>query len=307
MIVPQMEQIDPNDLLVFARVVAEGSLTAAADKLGLPKSTVSRRLSRLEEQLGERLLLRTTRRLNITEFGAALLDHARQLESEVEAVAALAESRQARPSGRLRVSMPSDFANLLLTDMLAAFAALHPGVTLELDLSPRRVDLLGENFDLAIRLGDLPDDALLAARRLAVFPWGLYAAPAYLAEHGEPQAPDDLHRHRALRLLARTGDAIRWNLLRGEQRWEGVPPGSITANSPELLIRFACAGAGITTVPEYFAAPHLQRGELRRVLPDWHPPSIAAWAVFPGRRLMPAKTRAFLDMLQAALGNERHG
>ncbi len=302
-----MEQIDPNDLLVFARVVAEGSLTAAADKLGLPKSTVSRRLSRLEEQLGERLLLRTTRRLNITEFGAALLDHARQLESEVEAVAALAESRQARPSGRLRVSMPSDFANLLLTDMLAAFAALHPGVTLELDLSPRRVDLLGENFDLAIRLGDLPDDALLAARRLAVFPWGLYAAPAYLAEHGEPQAPDDLHRHRALRLLARTGDAIRWNLLRGEQRWEGVPPGSITANSPELLIRFACAGAGITTVPEYFAAPHVQRGELRRVLPDWHPPSIAAWAVFPGRRLMPAKTRAFLGMLQAALGNERHG
>ena len=230
-----MEQIDPNDLLVFARVVAEGSLTAAADKLGLPKSTVSRRLSRLEELLGERLLLRTTRRLNITEFGAALLDHARQLESEVEAVAALAESRQARPSGRLRVSMPSDFANLLLTDMLAAFAALHPAVTLELDLSPRRVDLLGENFDLAIRLGDLPDDALLAARRLAVFPWGLYAAPAYLAEHGEPRAPDDLHRHRALRLLARTGDAIRWNLRCGEQRWEGVPPGSITANSPELL------------------------------------------------------------------------
>lgn len=172
-----MEQIDPNDLLVFARVVAEGSLTAAADKLGLPKSTVSRRLSRLEELLGERLLLRTTRRLNITEFGAALLDHARQLESEVEAVAALAESRQARPSGRLRVSMPSDFANLLLTDMLAAFAALHPAVTLELDLSPRRVDLLGENFDLAIRLGDLPDDALLAARRLAVFPWGCMPRP----------------------------------------------------------------------------------------------------------------------------------
>ncbi|OPZ04817.1 MAG: HTH-type transcriptional regulator DmlR [Alphaproteobacteria bacterium ADurb.BinA305] len=245
MIVPYMEQIDPNDLLVFARVVAEGSLTAAADKLGLPKSTVSRRLSRLEEQLGERLLLRTTRRLNITEFGAALLDHARQLESEVEAVAALAESRQARPSGRLRVSMPSDFANLLLTDMLAAFAALHPAVTLELDLSPRRVDLLGENFDLAIRLGDLPDDALLAARRLAVFPWGLYAAPA--------------------------------------------------------------AAAGITTVPEYFAAPHVQRGELRRVLPDWRPPSIAAWAVFPGRRLMPAKTRAFLDMLQAALGGDQRG
>ena len=114
-IVPCMEQIDPNDLLIFSRVVDEGSFTAAADRLGLPKSTVSRRLSQLEERLGERLLLRTTRRLSITEFGSALLEHARQVDTEVEAVAALAESRQARPSGRLRVSMPNDFANLLLT------------------------------------------------------------------------------------------------------------------------------------------------------------------------------------------------
>lgn len=296
-----MEQIDPNDLLIFARVVNEGSFTAAADRLGLPKSTVSRRLSQLEDRLGERLLLRTTRRLSITEFGKALLEHARQVDAEVEAVAALAESRQARPSGRLRVSMPSDFANLLLTDMLAAFSVMHPAVALELDLSPRRVDLLGENFDVAIRMGELPDDALLAARRLAHFPWGLYASPDYLAEHGTPQTPEDLHHHRALRLLARSGEAIGWTLLRADARWDGVPPGSITANSPELLIRFACAGAGITAVPEYFAAPHVLRGELRRVLPDWCLPSITAWAVFPGRRLMPAKTRAFLDMLQTAL------
>ena len=195
-----MEQIDPNDLLVFARVVAEGSLTAAADKLGLPKSTVSRRLSRLEELLGERLLLRTTRRLNITEFGAALLDHARQLESEVEAVAALAESRQARPSGRLRVSMPSDFANLLLTDMLAAFAALHPAVTLELDLSPRRVDLLGENFDLAIRLGDLPDDA---DRQ---FPVALRDMAGRVVEVVDGQRPYDLaERHAQMNLQTLPG------------------------------------------------------------------------------------------------------
>ena len=300
-IVPHMEQIDPNDLLIFARVVDEGSFTAAADRLGLPKSTVSRRLSQLEERLGERLLLRTTRRLSITEFGSALLEHARQVDTEVEAVAALAESRQARPSGRLRVSMPNDFANLLLTDMLAAFSALHPAVTLELDLSPRRVDLLGENFDVAIRMGALPDDTLLAARRLAEFPWGLYASPGYVAEHGEPSGPEDLHRHRALRLLARSGEPIGWTLLRGDKRWEGVPPGSITANSPELLIRFARAGAGITAVPDYFASPYVRRGELQRVLSEWCPPSITAWAVFPGRKLMPAKTRAFLDMLQAAM------
>ncbi|HHW62691.1 MAG: LysR substrate-binding domain-containing protein [Thauera sp.] len=297
-----MEQIDPNDLLIFVRVIDDGSFTAAAERLGLPKSTVSRRLSQLEERLGERLLLRTTRRLKITEFGQALLEHARQVETEVEAVAALAESRQARPSGRLRVSMPNDFANLLLIDMLAAFSALHPAVTLDLDLSPRRVDLLGENFDIAIRMGALPDDTLLAARRLAEFPWGLYASPAYIAEHGEPDAPEDLNRHRALRLLARTGEPIGWTLLRGTQRWEGVPPGSINANAPEVLIRFAQAGAGIAAVPDYFAAPQVRRGELRRVMPDWCLPSITAWAVFPGRRLMPAKTRAFLDMLQSALG-----
>ena len=297
-----MEQIDPNDLLVFARVVAEGSLTAAADKLGLPKSTVSRRLSRLEEQLGERLLLRTTRRLNITEFGAALLDHARQLESEVEAVAALAESRQARPSGRLRVSMPSDFANLLLTDMLAAFVALHPAVALELDLSPRRVDLLGENFDIAIRMGELPDDALLAARRITEFQAGLYAAPAYLADQGDPSAPEDLERYKSLRLLGRNGEPLAWTLRRGKDTWTGLPPGAATANSPELLIRLAIAGAGIASVPDYFAQPDVRSGRLRRVLPDWRPPAHNAWAVFPGRRLMPVKTRAFLDMLQAAMG-----
>ena len=296
-----MEQIDPNDLLVFARVVAEGSLTAAADKLGLPKSTVSRRLSRLEELLGERLLLRTTRRLNITEFGAALLDHARQLESEVEAVAALAESRQAHPSGRLRVSMPSDFANLLLTDMLAAFIALHPAVSLELDLSPRRVDLLGENFDIAIRIGDLPDDALLAARKIAEFGAGLYAAPSYLAEQGDPATPADLERYRSLRLLRRQGESQDWTLKCGKEIWEGVPPAAASANSPELLIKLAIAGAGIASVPEYFAQPSVRAGRLRRVLPAWHPPAHTAWAVFPGRRLMPAKTRAFIDMLQAAM------
>lgn len=300
-IVSPMEQFEPNDLLIFARVADAGSFSQAAERLGLPKSTVSRRIALLEERLGERLMLRTTRRLSVTEFGQHLLEHARQVVAEVEAVRSLAEHRQARPSGRLRVSMPSDFANLLLTDMLAAFIALHPEVSLELDLSPRRVDLLGENFDIALRMGALPDDALLAARRIAVFPHGLYAAPSYLAEHGEPAAPDDLVDHQSLRLLGRNGEPLPWTLLRGEERWEGLPPGRTTANSPELLIRLASAGAGIAAVPEFSAAPCVRRGELRRVMPDWCLPSHTAWAVFPGRRLMPAKTRAFIDMLQAAM------
>lgn len=301
-----MEQYDANDLLIFARVAEVGSFSRAAERLGLPKSTVSRRIALLEERLGERLMLRTTRRLTLTEFGNQLLEHARQVAAEVDAVKALSEHRQARPSGRLRVSMPSDFATLLLSDMLAAFVALHPAVSLELDLSPRRVDLLGENFDLAVRMGELPDDSLLAARRIAVFPNGLYAAPGYLAERGEPLTPDDLAQHDALRLLRINGEAASWTLLRDKQRWQGVPPGRATANSPELLIRLACAGTGIAAVPDYFAAPSVRQGQLRRVLPDWCLPSHTAWAVFPGRRLMPAKTRAFIDMLEIALAGA-HG
>jgi DNA-binding transcriptional LysR family regulator len=224
-----MEQYEPNDLLIFARVAEAGSFSRAAERIGLPKSTVSRRIAQLEEKLGERLMLRTTRRLAITDFGRELLEHARQVAAEVDAVKALSEYRQARPSGRLRVSMPNDFATLLLTDMLAAFIALHPAVSLELDLSPRRVDLLGENFDIAVRMGDLPDDTLLAARRIAVFPSGLYAAPAYLAERGDPSRTIWRQRHPApARPQQRAGD---WTLINAGQRWQGHPPGRIGANS----------------------------------------------------------------------------
>ena len=300
-IVLHMEQYDANDLLIFARVADTGSFSRAAEQIGLPKSTVSRRITLLENRLGERLMLRTTRRLTLTEFGNQLLEHARQVAVEVDAVKALSEHRQARPSGRLRVSMPSDFATLLLTDMLAAFIALHPAVSLELDLSPRRVDLLGENFDVAVRMGSLPDDSLLAARRIAVFQSGLYASPAYLAEHGEPASPDDLADHAALRLLSANGDPATWTLINGPQRWEGIPPGRATANSPELLIHLASAGVGIAATPHLLAAPSVRQGKLRRVLPAWSLPAHTAWAVFPGRRLMPAKTRAFIDMLETAM------
>jgi len=307
MIVVEMEQsnlasrVDPNDLLIFASVAELGSFSRAAERLGWPKSTVSRRLAALEQQLGEKVLLRTTRRQTLTEFGLQLLEHARQVASEVQAVSVLREHRQATPSGRLRVSMPSDLATLLLADMLAAFTALHPKIQLELDLSPRRVDLLGEGFDVAVRMGELPDDALLVARKLTVFSFGLYAAPAYLAEHGEPAHPDELAQHEAIRLLRGNGEPAPWTLLQDEQRWHGLPPGRASANAPELLIRLACAASGIAAVPDYFAAPEVRRGALRRVLPGWCLPSVTAWAVFPERKLMPVKSRVFIDMLQTAL------
>lgn len=294
-----MEQykLEANDLLLFARVADEGSFSRAAERLGLPKSTVSRRVAALETALGERLFLRTTRKLSLTDLGRAVLGHAHHVAEDVEAAQSLAAHRQAEPSGRLRVTMPNDMANLMLAPLLAEFALRHPAVTLEIDLTARYVDLVGENFDVAIRIGELADDATLSARRLASFSGRLYAAPAYVKRRGMPPEPEALMEHDALRVLTRTGEATRWTLVRGDARWDGVPPGRATVNSPEILMRMAAGGAGIALVHDHFARPYVERRELVPVLPDWRAPPVPAWAVFPGRRLMPARTRAFLDAL----------
>ncbi|MBT9456354.1 MAG: LysR family transcriptional regulator [Burkholderiaceae bacterium] len=297
--------MEPNDLLMFAQVADAGSFTRAAERMKLPKSTVSRRIAALETELGERLLQRSTRKLLITEFGDKVLQHARQVLCEVEQTQALAQHRQVLPSGRLRVSMPADFANTALQQMLADFVRAHPAISLELDLSARRVDLIGENFDLAIRMGDLPEDSLLTAKRLGVFKVGFYASPAFLAEHGAPTTPDDLNRLHALMLMSRTGEALPWRL----QPLEASEPGALItnpvsrtlANSPDVLMRLTQNGCGVTTLADFIVEPMINGGQLARVLPGWMAEPAVAWAVFPGRRLMPAKTRVFLDALTLTL------
>lgn len=290
--------IEPNDLVLFARIVESGSFSKAAARVNQPKSTVSRRIAQLEAGLGERLLQRTTRRLVVTEFGASLLEHARKVAEEVDAVDALAQHRQAEPSGKLRISLPGDFANLGLVEVISRFIGRYPAVSLELDLSPRRVDLVAEGFDIAIRMGDLPEDSSLNARRVAFERFGLYAAPSYIARSGLPEHPDDLLDHDLLCLLGRTGGAHPWVLTRGKVRWERALPARMTANSPDLLARIACSGAGIAGSSGLFAEPYVRKGELVRVLPEWELPPMTGWAVFPGRRLMPAKVRVFLDLME---------
>lgn len=299
-------QMDPNDLLLFARVAETGSFTRAAERLGLPKSSVSRRLAALERQLGEQLLLRTTRKLSVTDFGRHLLEHARQVASEVDAAQALVLHRQAEPSGRLKVSLPGDMPGLDLDRLLARFLTRYPRVSLELDVTPRHVDLIGENYDLVIRMGALEDDATLVARKLFEYEWGLYASPYYLALKGEPREPKDLAQHDALTLRTRGGEPWPWILQRGEVRWEELPVPRAMANSPPLLMRLAEQGAGIAGLPGALVnhpgciGPD-GRPRLVRLLPDWCLPPSPAWAVMPGRRLMPARTRAFLQMLEEAI------
>jgi len=298
-------ELDANDLLLFSLVVEAGSFSRAAEKLGAPVSTVSRRISALEERFGERLLHRSTRRLMITEFGVGVLEHARALAAEVEGAMALAQHRQAEPSGRLRVSLPADFATITLPEMLSRFAREHPAIVLDLDLSPRRVDLIGEKYDLAVRIGDLSDDPQLVARKLADLAAGLYASPSYLREVGAPVDPDDLLDLHGLLFPSRAGDGRGWVLERGvgkdRRQWKGTPRRYTVANSPSVLLAMAQAGYGVVSLPRILAQAPVAEGALALVLPDWNPAPGPCWAVFPSRRLMPARTRAFLEALVAAM------
>src|SRR5262245_39456726 len=232
-------QPEPNDLLVFAHVVAAGGFGRAAGRLGLPKSTVSRRISVLEAALGERLLQRTTRRLVVTEFGQQLLGPAREIANETEQALALAESSRGRIAGRLRVSMPGDLG-AAVSGEIAKFVAAYPDVRLELDLSPRRVDVIAEGFDLAVRTGALADDPYLAARKLADLGGGLYAAPAYLKRTGSPKKIEDLAEHAGLNLVLRDGEAAAWVLkAKDGAEWSGVLARRTLANAYDVLTRLA--------------------------------------------------------------------
>lgn len=303
-----MPELEANDLIVFARVAEAGSFSGAARRLGVPTSTVSRRIAALEAQFSERLLHRNSRKLALTDLGLNLLDHARALAAGLEEVQALAQHRQAQPSGRLRVSLPSDVGSILLPHMLARFVRDHPGITLELDLSPRRVDLIAENFDLAVRFGSLADDGQLSVRKLVDMHAGLYAAPEYLMLQGVPEHPDDLLSLHALLLPAPGGDVKVWELQHGDSAagkpWIGTPVRHTIANSAALMMRMAEAGQGVTGLPDFLARDAVAQRRLQRVLPGWQLPPARCSAVFPGRRLMPARTRAFIDALVEAFAEE---
>lgn len=293
---------DADDLLLFARVMEAGSFSRAAERVHWPKSTVSRRIAALETRLGEKLLQRTTRKLTLTDFGAGVLEHARVVASEVDGALALALHRQQKPSGRLRVSMPADFAQLVAGGMLAEFALAYPEVQLELDLTPRRVDLIGEGFDLAIRMGTLDDDSQLTARRLATTHWALYASPGYVSRVGEPLLPQALETMHGLLLRGRGGEPLPWRLQREGAETVQVNPAQRTlANAPSLLAQLAESGVGIAGIDRLIVRDALALGRLQRLLPDWHLPGSSCWAVFPERRLMPLRTRVFLEAMSALL------
>lgn len=294
----KQSNLSADDYLLFAAIVEQQSMVRAAEFLAIPKATVSRRLSNMEALLGQKLLIRTTRRLILTDFGQEFLEHCRRVAEEVTAAQDFLRSQDAQPHGRLRVSMPGDYARHHFSRAIATFIDTYPDIQLDLDLSSRRVDLIGERYDLAIRMGELGDDATLVAKKIDAHHFGLYASPIYLALHPAPQHPDDLAHHAAVRLLSDRGSAVPWKLTSGKLEWEGVPPGRLTLNSPDMIQQLLLDGAGIGALPCGFASEDVQLGSLVRVLPDWSLPAVTAWAVMPMRRYLPAKTRAFLAHLE---------
>ena len=295
-----MEQIDisADDLILFATIVEQETLVSAAEFLGMPKATVSRRLAKLEAALGQRLLLRTTRRLSLTEFGTTFLDHCRRVAEEVGVVRDFVQSQELRPRGRLRVSMPGDYAKQNFAPAIATFIEAYPEIQLDLDLSTRRVDLIAERYDLAIRMGKLADDSSMVARKIDEQSFGLYASPIYLALHPQLQHPEQLQYHSTVRLLSARGSAAGWKLLRDKEVWEGVPPGRLSVSSPDMVQQLVLNGAGIGALPDRFARPDVQAKRLVRVLADWCFPPVPAWAVMPMRRYLPIKTRVFLEHIE---------
>jgi DNA-binding transcriptional LysR family regulator len=282
-----------DDMALFVEVVKAKGFVRAAESIGMPSSTLSRRISRLEKAIGLRLLNRTTRRVELTEAGRTYYEHSKRIVDEARLAHEQLVDIVANPSGTLRVSLPVDFANVYLTSWITEFAEMFPGISFELDLTPRRVDLIAEPFDVAIRMGE-PEDSALIARSLAKLHPLLCASPEYLERSGALSHPRQLTDHACLH-MPRAG---LWRLTDGKQTFEAAVKGRFTLNSNSMIRGLAVLGQGIALLPEQIVADQITSGQLVRVLPEWQGIPIPVYAVTE-TRLLPARTQRFIEFLQA--------
>lgn len=284
-----------NDMALFVEVMNARSFRRAAEALGMPNSTLSRRISLLEKAIGLRLLHRTTRRIEPTEAGQLYYERCKRIVDEARLAHEQLGEMVAQPSGTLRASLPVDFATTYLAPLLAEFAQLYPGIRFEFDLTPRNVDLVSEPFDIAIRMGE-PADSSLVARPLARLTPYLYASPRYLELSGELEEPMDLSRHECLDFPK----AGKWTLSAGGQTIQVPIEGRFRLNSPGMIRRLATLDLGITLLPKEVVADEVADGRLRRILPEWQGVAVPVYALTE-TRLLPAKTQRFIEFLRERL------
>ena len=296
---------NPQHLAIFAAIIQAGSISAAAAKLGCGKSVVSRQLAKLEEELGARLIQRSTRHLALTEIGQLVLQQARQIEHALENIGQITDHYQQQVRGTLRVSAAVS-AQRVLVPLLAEFTLQYPQVKIVLQLDDRLVDLIAEQVDVAIRTSALVDSSLVA-RKLADNASIIVAAPSYLARAGTPRTPQELRGHACL-LYVNGGHVYdQWTFVGDDGVYAVQVDGPLHINDGGSLVMAAMAGAGVVRVQRTLLGPELARGELVQLLADYPlPPSPTSYAIYPAREFLPLKTAAFIDFLQQRMRAAPH-
>lgn len=294
-----MDRIDA--MRAFITVVDEGGFTRAAEHLEMSPQLVSKYVAQLEQHLGVRLLNRTTRRLHLTEAGTRYYPRAQQVLTDIDDMEHQLGDLQTQARGLLRISAPVSFATRHLAPLLSDFQRAHPAVGIDLQLNDRKVDIVEEGFDIALRIGHLKSSSLIA-KRIAPVRVVMCASPEYLRRHGTPRHPEDLKTHRYLRysyMEQQAGESIfRWLPDRDPHRG-----GDLVSNNGDVLVESAMAGAGIALQPTFIAGAAIQAGTLRVVLPEHEPKPMSLYAVYAHRQLLASKVRCFVDFMEGYFGD----
>ncbi|SIT30449.1 LysR family transcriptional regulator [Achromobacter sp. MFA1 R4] len=288
----------------FARVVETGSFTKAAETLHMSKTSVTQLVQQLEARLRVRLLNRTTRKVNVTADGAAYYERVIKLLADMDDAETSLSSASEAPRGRLRVDVPSPLARMVLVPALPAFHARYPDIQLDMGVSDRIVDLIGENVDCVVRGGELTDQSLMA-RRVGDLRLGVYAAPSYLKQAGKPAHPRELEdsHHRIVGFLwARTGRALPYAMRRANDIINVQGRYVLAVDDGNAYLAAGLAGMGVLWLPDYMSEPHLARGELVPVFEDWRMDPMPLYVAFPPNRHVSAKLRAFIDWIVELMG-----
>ncbi len=287
------EEFDLNEMAIFVHVVEAGSFTGAAKNLGLPKSTVSRKITQLEERLGVRLIQRTTRSLRLTDTGNAYYNQCARILGEIEEANIAVTQMQSTPTGTLRITAPVLFGSTVLSGLVAEYMELHPQVVVDMVLSDQRLDLVQEGIDVAFRIGQLEDSSLIG-RYLGDVRGILCASPDYLDKSGIPANPDQLNDHQ----LITSSSWLQWN-MKGPEDQEAniqVKP-RLQVNDFASLYAMTLSGAGIAPLPLLIASPAIRSGDLVPLLCDWPFEASPIHALYPSNRHLSAKVRSFVDFV----------
>ena len=300
-----MDQIQA--MRIFVRVVEAGTFTRAADSLSLPKATVTKHVQALEERLRVKLLNRTTRRVTVTPDGAAYYDRTVRLLTDLDDIEASMTNARANPRGRLRIDVGTSVAQLLIIPQLAEFHARYPDIQVDLGVSDRTVDLIGDNVDCVIRGGELSDQSLVA-RRIGNLEFITVAAPAYLDRKGTPTHPLEIEEKHAsvIYFSPQSGRHYPLEFRRGDESIDITGPYQLSVNEANAYVTSIVAGLGIGQITSWQAQRYLASGALVQLLPDWTQPLLPVYVVYPPNRHLSAKVRAFVDWAAELFQREAH-